>query len=265
MDEERYEALRTMIRTSYEDAQIVTRYVRIGLWPSEEALIAEHVPDGARVLDLGCGAGRVAIPLAEMGLDVVGIDVSAGMVAAAREQARYAGDVAGQLSFDVGDATTLGFPNESFDSVLFCYNGIELVPGLQGKRAVVEEAYRVLRPGGRFIVCVHSLFAFNIHVPMRLRAFLRFLGRTVLGLPVREQELGERFLDDDIEEAPYLQVWPPARWRGLFLQAGFELVTFNSRQRLERGRPWSRRGTFEDGERFFVVEKPTPSVRPITE
>ena len=256
MDEERFEVLRAMIRTSYEDAQVVTRYVRIGLWPSEEALIAEHVPDGARVLDLGCGAGRVAIPLAEMGLNVVGIDVSAGMVAAAREQARFASDVAGSLSFDVGDATALSFPDESFDSVLFCYNGIELVPGMQGKRQVLEEAYRVLRPGGRFVICVHSLFAFNIHVPMRLRAFSRFLGRTVLGLPVQEQELGERFIDDDVEEAPYLQVWPPSRWRDLFLSAGFDLVTFNSRQRLERGRPWSRWGLFEDGERFFVVEKP---------
>lgn len=256
MDEERYEALRDVIRTSYEDARVVTRYVRIGLWPSEETLVAEHVPENGRVLDLGCGAGRVAIPLAEMGLDVVGIDISAGMVAAAREQARYAPAVSGQLSFDVGDATALAFPDESFDTVLFCYNGIELVPGTQGKQRVIDEAYRVLRPGGRFIICVHSLFAFNVHVPMRIRAFVRLIGRRVLGLPLREQELGERFIDDEIEEAPYLQVWPPSRWRRRLLSAGFKVILFNSRQRLERGRPWSRWGTFEDAERFFVAQKP---------
>jgi hypothetical protein len=38
--------------------------------------------------------------------------------------------------------------------------------------------------------------------------------------------------------------------------AGFRIVDFNSRQRLERGQPWSRWGTFDDGERFLVAEKP---------
>ena len=256
MDTERYDTLRRMIRASYEDARIVTRYVRVGLWPAEEALVAEHLPEAARVLDLGCGAGRVAIPLAEMGLDVVGIDVSEGMIAAAREQAKYAEQVRGALSFDVGDATQLSFPDESFDSVLFCYNGIELVPGRRGKERVLMEALRVLRPGGRLILCVHSLFAFNTHVPMRLRAFSRLLARRVFGLPLREQELGERFIDDDIEEAPYLQVWPPFLWHRHLEIAGFRVVDFNSRHRIERGRRWSRWGTFDDGERFFVAEKP---------
>ncbi len=257
MDSERYDTLREMIRTSYENARVVTRYVRVGLWLSEDVLVAEHVADGARVLDLGCGAGRVAIPLAEMGLDVVGIDISSGMVAAAREQARHARQAQGALTFDVGDATQLTYPDESFDAVLFSYNGIELVPGRMGKQRVLSEVFRVLRPGGRFILCVHSLFALNVHLPMRLRAFSRLIGRRLLGLPLREQELGERFIDDDIEEAPYLQVWPPFLWRSVLVGSGFNIVDFNSRHRLEAGRPWSRWGTFGDGERFFVVEKPT--------
>ncbi|MBI91905.1 MAG: hypothetical protein CME05_01675 [Gemmatimonadaceae bacterium] len=256
MDADRYEALRTIIRDSYEDARVVTRYVQIGLWPSEETLVADHLANGAHVLDLGCGAGRVAIPLAEMGLDVVGIDLSAGMIAAAREQAKYAKELEGALRFETGDATDLQFSDASFDAVLFFYNGIELVPGRLGKLKVLEEVLRVLRPGGRFLMCVHSLFAANVHVPMRLRAFARLIARRGLGIPLREQELGERFIDDEIEEAPYLQVWPPSRWRRYLATSGFRVLDFNSRHRLERGRRWSRWGTFEDGERFFVAEKP---------
>lgn len=209
--------------------------------------------EGARVLDLGCGAGRTSIALAELGLRVLGIDVSEPMVEVAREQARHAG-VEGRAEFAVMDARRLQLPDAAFGAALYSYNGIELVPGTAGKRQVFAEVARVLVPGGVFLLCAHSLFAANMHAPMRLRAFGRFLlGR--VGIPVRERELGERFLDDDWEEAKYLQVLPPSWYRRALRQAGFGLRDFNIRRRIEAGRPWRPWACFADGERFFVAER----------
>jgi SAM-dependent methyltransferase len=101
-----------------------------------------------RVLDLGCGIGRVAAALAPEVGGVLGLDISPGMVAAAR--ARHGG-VPG-LDFAIGSGTDLaGLPEAGFDLVL----AVDVFPylvqaGLEG--AMLTEAARVLRPGGRLVV-----------------------------------------------------------------------------------------------------------------
>jgi SAM-dependent methyltransferase len=249
-----------VVRQAYRSPSVVSRYVTIGLWPAEEILIADFVPDEARVLDLGCGAGRTSIALAELGLEVVGIDISEPMIEVARDQALRAG-VQERTEFHVMDARQLDLPEDSFDVALFSYNGIELVPGREGKRLVLEQVHRSLAPGGRLVLCAHSLFALNAYAPMRLRAFCRFLVGH-LGVPVRERELGERFLDDDWEEAKYLQVLPPSTYRRMLRSCGYALLYFNTRRRIESGRRRRWWSAFEDGERFFVAQKATVAADP---
>lgn len=253
-DTEREAAILRLIRTAYESPGVVTRYASVGLWPSEETLVLDYFADDARVLDLGCGAGRTTVALAEIGLSVFGIDISELMIEVAREQARQAG-VDDLTEFAVMDARRLeGVPDGSFDAALYSYNGLELVPGIAGKRRVLSEVHRVLRPGGRFVFCTHSLLALNRHAPMRLWAFARFLLGQV-GLPVRERELGERFIDDELEEARYLQILLPGTMRRLLRAAGFRVLHYNTRKRIERRRPPSAWSVLADGERFFVAER----------
>jgi hypothetical protein len=113
----------------------------------------------------------------------------------------------------------------------------------------------VLKPGGRFIFTTHSLFACNRFAVFRLLSFLRFCAGRFLGLPVREQELGERFSDHPEEEVKYLQVLPPFLWLRALRQCGFEIRYFNTHRRLEKGKKWGFPGHFEDGERFYVAQK----------
>jgi len=188
LDGKRQTAIKELVRGTYENPQVVSRYVDIGLWPSEEILILEYVPEGARLLDVGCGAGRASISLAEMGIDVVGIDLSQTMVTVARQQAHLAGV---EVTFEAMDVTQLRFPDACFEVALFSYNGIELLPGRGGKMRAMEEICRVLQPGGIFIFCSHSLFALNQFALFRLATFLRFCAGRLLGIPIKEKELGE--------------------------------------------------------------------------
>ena len=103
---------------------------------------------GQRVLDVGCGTGAPACRLAsEHGVEVVGITTSAVGVAAARTRAAETG-VSG-VSFEVRDGTDNGLPDASFDRV-WVLESSHLMPD---RAALVDECARVLRPGGRVVLC----------------------------------------------------------------------------------------------------------------
>ena len=105
---------------------------------------------GKRVLDIGCGEGRFSRLLVELGAEVTGLDLTEPLVERARSLA-VGGD-----SYVVGDAETLdGLADGSFDLAVSYIVLVDLLD----YRASIEAAYRVLRPGGRFVVC-------NVH-PMR--------------------------------------------------------------------------------------------------
>jgi arsenite methyltransferase len=101
---------------------------------------------GEHVLDLGCGAGTDSLVAAQMvGPEgrVVGIDMTAEMVAKAQSSARAMGMT--NVEFVEGEAERLPFADESFDVAVS--NGvIDLIPD---KDRVFGELHRVLRPGGR--------------------------------------------------------------------------------------------------------------------
>ncbi len=100
---------------------------------------------GTRMLDVGCGAGQIAIPAARAGVRVTGIDLAANLVAQARERAVAAGVDA---TFDEGDAEALPYADASFDVV------VSLIGAMFAPRPdlVAAELLRVCRPGGRIVM-----------------------------------------------------------------------------------------------------------------
>jgi SAM-dependent methyltransferase len=104
-----------------------------------------NIPAGATVLDVACGAGQTAIPMAREGVKVTGIDIATNLVEAARKQAQEQGV---QMQFDEGDAEQLPYADASFD-VVFSLIGAMFAPQ---PHKVAAEMARVCRPGGRIIM-----------------------------------------------------------------------------------------------------------------
>ena len=165
---------------------------------------------GKSVIDIGCGEGRFCRLLTELGAVVTGIDLTAALI----EQARNVGSK--RERYLVGDAEDLaGVRDDGFDMAV---SYIVLTDLLDYRRSI-REAYRVLRPGGRFIVC-------NIH-PMRSAAM-----NTDGWISDRSRKLFYP-VDNYTEEGPREFLW----WRGpvinmhrtlssyvsAFLDAGFAL------------------------------------------
>ena len=108
------------------------------------AHLIPHLEPGMRVLDFGCGPGRISIGLAkavEPG-ELHGIDMEESQVELARAAATVGGH--DNATFHVGDVTDLPFEDESFD-VAHCHALLNHVPETQ---TVLAEVKRVLKPGG---------------------------------------------------------------------------------------------------------------------
>ncbi|HUY80048.1 MAG TPA: class I SAM-dependent methyltransferase [Ktedonobacterales bacterium] len=113
-------------------------------------------PPQSSVLEIGIGTGRIALPLLEGGVNITGVDISAGMVA--RLRAKYdAGRAAlpleatrawGALHVELADMTALPFANATFDGVV-AVHVLHLVPAW---RQAFAEALRVIRPGGALLI-----------------------------------------------------------------------------------------------------------------
>jgi ubiquinone/menaquinone biosynthesis C-methylase UbiE len=100
-----------------------------------------------RVLDLGCGDGTTAVPLALLGAEVVGIDIARNLVDAGNKRAAQAG--LNQLKFQEGDASNLqGIEDHSFDLTLSVF-GTMFAPK---PFDVAREMVRVTKPGGRIVM-----------------------------------------------------------------------------------------------------------------
>jgi ubiquinone/menaquinone biosynthesis C-methylase UbiE len=107
---------------------------------------AAGLPQGAKVVDLGCGPGRLPILLAEQrsDLEVTGIDISPDMVAVAAQRARQAG-VGDRVRFEVADVAALPFADGTVDLLVSTMSQHHWE---QHDHAVTEIA-RVLRAGGQ--------------------------------------------------------------------------------------------------------------------
>jgi SAM-dependent methyltransferase len=102
---------------------------------------------GMKVLDLGCGDGTTALPEARLGADVLGVDIAANLVEAARQRAAAEG--LSNCRFEEGDASNLeGLADRTFDLVVSIFGAMFAPKPFD----VAKEMVRVTKPGGRIVM-----------------------------------------------------------------------------------------------------------------
>jgi SAM-dependent methyltransferase len=115
---------------------------------SGAALVASlGVKPGMKVLDLGCGDGTTAVPEAQAGADVLGVDIASNLVAAGNRRAKELG--LANLRFEEGDATALtNLADRRFDLVVSIFGAMFAPKPFD----VAKEMVRVTKPGGRIVM-----------------------------------------------------------------------------------------------------------------
>jgi SAM-dependent methyltransferase len=115
---------------------------------SGEELVKDlGITSGLEVLDLGCGDGTTAVPAAQLGANVLGVDIAKNLVEAGNRRAQALG--LANLSFREGDACDLAdLPDEHFDLVTSIFGAMFAPKPFD----VAKEMVRVTRPGGRIVM-----------------------------------------------------------------------------------------------------------------
>ncbi|MBE0556835.1 MAG: methyltransferase domain-containing protein, partial [Proteobacteria bacterium] len=123
---------------------------------------AQEIGDGRPVWDLGCGPGQTAKYLRDLGVEISGLDLSAKLL----EQARA---IHPEIHFRKGNILELEFEDDSIAGVVAFYVVVHFTEEQVGK--AVREVFRVLRPGGIFLL-THHIGEQTIHVD-------EFLGKRI--------------------------------------------------------------------------------------
>ena len=130
-----------------------------------EQRITSCFPSGARILDIGCGLGREAFALSDLGYAVVGIDISNEVISQVKKLSAEKGY---SIPFLTYDGEHLPFPDASFDVVLIWAQTFGLLYGDECKRNYLQECKRVLKTGGLCSFSTHDYRYLLEHYPQCL-------------------------------------------------------------------------------------------------
>lgn len=179
-----------------------------GKFWDELLFVRDLIPNGAKILDIGCGNGRFLSALTDTTIDYTGVDFSEGLIAVAQGRYRERPNT----NFFVSDALTLPFLDHSFDMVV-SFAVLHHIPSRAYRVQTLREMARVAKPGAPIV-----LTAWNVwHSKPRaiiLAAIKKLFGLTHL-------DLGDAFLDfGNKQNVRYVHALTRRKIRSLACEAG---------------------------------------------
>ena len=137
------------VRQSYDKIAEDFSRTRKSVWEEFKPL-AEHTKDGDKILDLGCGNGRLIELFQEKNIEYSGIDNSQKLIEIARQKHPNG-------EFRIFDGLKIPYPDNHFDTI-FCIAVLHHIPGRELRQEFLKEARRVLRSSGRLILSTWYLW-----------------------------------------------------------------------------------------------------------
>ncbi len=151
------------------------------------AFVQRHCSEQARLIDLGCGTGRLLLAMAGRGCRVLGVDLSGPMLQVAAEKARQAGLPVLLLQANLTQLECLA--DGVFDCAACLFSTLGMIRGRDMRRRMVKHVYRLLRPDGCFVLHVHNHW-FNLWNGSGRRWLVQNHLRSWLG----QEERGDRLM-----------------------------------------------------------------------
>lgn len=226
----------------WEDPSTALHYARaavqVGLWKSEQILAMRYLRKDARILELGCGAGRIALGLEQRGWrNITPSDISGAMVELANGVLIERGS---SLRATQADARALPFPDATFDAALFGFNGLMCIRGRTERARALCEIHRVLRPNGLLLLTAHDRECGESREHWRN------------AVAPADGELGDRWHGSDSSPV-FIHAGTQAETTAELSDSGFTVVETAMRSEITDEPPEVR--AFSDDTRWFVARR----------
>lgn len=197
----------------------------------------EYIVPGEKVLDLGCGNGRLHKIFKDRQIDYIGVDGSDELIRIAKENYPH-------LHFQTADALALPFPDNYFDKV-YSIRVLHHFPSQEFRSQFLKEAKRVLKPGGILILTVWNVWGCQDRKNLfRLikSSFSKIIGASKL-------DFGDVFIPWGNEALRYYHFFTKKELRSLTKTAGFEVKKI-----------WTTGKEWKYSDIYIVAEKSAPVV-----
>ena len=151
------------------------------LFREDARAVTERFVEPGPLVDLGCGVGRMSLLFAKRGFPVAAVELSHAMLMKVQRKARAAGV---QVACVEANLCRLGcFPDGTFRYALSMFSTLGMIRGDEARQRAVDEAARVLRPGGRLALHAHNIWL-NLKDGQGRRWLMgEILGKALLGRP----------------------------------------------------------------------------------
>ncbi|MBW4619066.1 MAG: class I SAM-dependent methyltransferase [Cyanosarcina radialis HA8281-LM2] len=209
------------------------------LIPPERFLIENYLDRSGKTLEAGTGGGRILLEMRNLGFtSLYGYDVLPDFIEKAKER-----DSEGSINFSVQDAAKLSYTDSSFEQVIYLQQLLCFLEPESTRIQAIQEAYRVLKPGGRALFSLVSLdvrtrsYIHRLYISyLSLFRKLRGSNRPIQYMPWLTIQGNKFNFGSIIDRGPQAYWFKVAEIAQIFKDVNFKIIAIGSEYQIDRGK-----------------------------